>query len=107
MFLQLLELNKDKSPFPLIMHPPDGGYWIQNGEYETSRGADGIWRAPEIDIEHFRLDFDSTALMYGKHFVGKDHKNFLANDLNKGPILFSLMIDNDLDCEPLIRMILR
>lgn len=89
------------------MKPPDGGYWIQNGEYETSRGEDGMWHAPEIDTEHFRLETNTTALMYGRHFVGRPHKNFYVRDSKLGPLVFSLMIDSDVNCDPLIRMILR
>lgn len=100
-------LQTDEAPFPLIINPPDGGYWVQNGEYESSRRDDGIWTAPEIDIEHFRLDTDNTALMYGLHFVGRNHKNFYAREGKLGPIVFSHMIDSDVSCDPLIRMILR
>jgi hypothetical protein len=45
--------------------------------------------------------------MYGRHFAEKSHKNFYVNDSKFGAIVFSLMIDSDVNCDPLIRMILR
>ena len=102
---QLIQANE--APFPLLIIPPDGGYWVQNGEYESSRSEDGTWQAPEIDTEHFRLDTDTTAMMYGRHFVGRSHKNFYVRESKFGPLVFSLMIDSNVSCDPLIRMILR
>lgn len=45
--------------------------------------------------------------MYGKHFVGRPHKNFYLLESKFGPLVFSLMIDSDVSCDPLIRMIVR
>lgn len=53
------------------MAPPDGGYWIQNGEHESARSKDGIWRASEIDTEHFTIERDSVASVYHKYFKGQ------------------------------------
>ena len=55
----------------MIIQPPCGGYWVQNGEFESSQDKDGIWHAPEISTDHFRVDVDNTALMYGRHFANK------------------------------------
>ena len=42
-----------------------------NGEYASSLNDDGLWQAPEISTEHFRVETDNIALLYGRHFVGK------------------------------------
>ena len=63
----------DKGPYPLVIEPPDGGYWIQNGVYESAQGEDGVWRAPEISTDHYRVDVDKIALIYDRHFMGKVH----------------------------------
>lgn len=55
----------------MLMTPPDGGYWIQNGEHESARSEDGIWRAPEIDTEHFTIEMDTVANVYRKYFKGQ------------------------------------
>lgn len=55
-------------PYPLLIQPPCGGYWIQNGDYEVAHGEDGVWRAPEISTEHYTLQADKTAFVYGRYF---------------------------------------
>ena len=55
----------------MLMTPPDGGYWIQNGEHDSARSEDGIWRAPEIDTEHFTIEMDTVANVYRKYFKGQ------------------------------------
>ena len=55
----------------MLMTPPDGGYWLQNGEHESARDEDGIWRAPEIDTEHFTIEMDTVANVYRKYFKGQ------------------------------------
>lgn len=67
----LPQLLSNEGPYPLLVEPPDPGYWIQNGNYESAKGEDGVWRAPEISTEHFRINTDKTAFVYGKHFVGR------------------------------------
>ena len=65
------QLLQQPGPYPLVVSPPDGGYKVMNGEYASSLGSDGRWQAPEISTEHFRVDVDNIALLYGRHFVGK------------------------------------
>ena len=62
---------ESEGPYPLLIEAPDGGYWIQNGEYESAKGEDEVWRAPEISTEHYTIQCDLTALAYGGHFHGQ------------------------------------
>ena len=71
--LLLAQMLQEPGPYPLIVTPPEGGYKVVNGEYASSMGSDGQWQAPEISTEHFRVDVDTVALLYGRHFVGKQH----------------------------------
>lgn len=66
-----LQLIAKEGPYPMLMAPPDGGYWIQNGEHESARSEDGTWRAPEIDTEHFTVEMDAVANVYRKYFKGQ------------------------------------
>lgn len=59
---------EEEGPYPPLIQPPDGGYWIQNGDYEVAKGEDGVWRAPEISTEHYTLQVDKTAAVYGNYF---------------------------------------
>ena len=64
-------MMESEGPYPLLIESPEGGYWVQNGEYESAKGADGTWSAPEISTEHYTVQCDLTALAYGGHFVGQ------------------------------------
>ena len=66
-----VQVIAQEGPYPLLIEPPDGGFWIQNGEYESARGEDGIWRAPEISTEHYNLDSNKNAFVYGRHLIGE------------------------------------
>ncbi len=69
----------------MLLDPPDGGFWVQNGEYKAAYGKDGVWRASEISTEHYTIQADKTSSVYGRYFknqVGKgwinvaDYKDF-------------------------------
>lgn len=57
-----------EGPYPLLIQPPSSEFWIQNGECESARGEDGVWRAPEISTEHYTIQADKTSFVYGRHF---------------------------------------
>lgn len=67
----MIQLIAKEGPYPMLMAPPDGGYWIKNGEHESARDDNGIWRAPEIDTEHFTIEMDTVANVYRKYFKGQ------------------------------------
>ena len=57
------------SPFPLILLPQFGGYWIEGTNHEPKD-------APEADqppgsASHIKLETNSTAKIYRKQFMGK------------------------------------
>ena len=60
----------------MIIEPSGGGYWIENGECESALGEDGIWRAPEISTEHYTIQTDTIANIYGRYFVGQVRDGF-------------------------------
>lgn len=68
----------NEGPYPLLIEPPDGGFWIQNGEYDEALGEDGVWRAPEISTEHYSIQVDKTALVYGRNFVRQVRTSLLV-----------------------------
>lgn len=63
-----LQVISDDGPYPLLIESPDGGYWLQNGDHEVMCGEDGVWRAPEISTEHYTIQSDKTAFVYGRYF---------------------------------------
>ncbi|XP_067302381.1 rap1 GTPase-activating protein 1 isoform X3 [Pseudorasbora parva] len=93
-----------KSPFPLILLPQFGGYWIEGTNHELSNG---------IDLEQllsptsrFKLECNTTAKIYRKHFLGKEHFNYYTVDSALGHLVFSMKYDVIGDQEHL-RLMLR
>uniref|UniRef100_T1GV79 Rap-GAP domain-containing protein n=1 Tax=Megaselia scalaris TaxID=36166 RepID=T1GV79_MEGSC len=93
---QMLEacLNKN-APFPMIYSHPASEYWIDEANYSDHQSLPKkTWKA--------KLEFDETARIYRKYFMGKEHLNFVAKDDKLGPILMSIKTE-----EQTIRVLLR
>ncbi|XP_051269624.1 rap1 GTPase-activating protein 1 isoform X14 [Dicentrarchus labrax] len=92
------------SPFPLILLPQFGGYWIEGTNHEPKD-------PPEADqlpcpASHIKLETNSIAKIYRKHFMGKEHFNYYTMDAALGHLVFSMKYDVIGDQEHL-RLMLR
>ncbi|XP_068172280.1 rap1 GTPase-activating protein 1 isoform X9 [Antennarius striatus] len=92
------------SPFPLILLPQFGGYWIEGTNHEPKD-------PPESDqtpcpTSHIKLETNSMAKIYRKHFMGKEHFNYYIIDAALGHLVFSMKYDVIGDQEHL-RLMLR
>ncbi|XP_068450716.1 rap1 GTPase-activating protein 1 isoform X6 [Clinocottus analis] len=92
------------SPFPLILLPQFGGYWIEGNNHELKD-------PPEADqapcaASHIKLETNSTAKIYRKQFMGKEHFNYYTMDAALGHLVFSMKYDVIGDQEHL-RLMLR
>lgn len=56
-------------PFPLILLPQFGGYWIEGTNHEPKEPPETD--KPPCPSSHFKLETNSTAKIYRKHFIGK------------------------------------
>lgn len=68
-FLHSCQVLGRTSPFPLILLPQFGGYWIEGTNHELRNGTD-----PEqllSPTSRFKLECNTTAKIYRKHFLGK------------------------------------
>uniref|UniRef100_A0A671PGW7 RAP1 GTPase activating protein n=1 Tax=Sinocyclocheilus anshuiensis TaxID=1608454 RepID=A0A671PGW7_9TELE len=93
-----------KSPFPLILLPQFGGYWIEGTSHELSNGTDlDQLLSPN---SRFKLECNTTAKIYRKHFLGKEHFNYYTVDSALGHLVFSMKYDVIGDQEHL-RLMLR
>ncbi|XP_059396424.1 rap1 GTPase-activating protein 1-like isoform X17 [Carassius carassius] len=93
-----------KSPFPLILLPQFGGYWIEGTNHELSNGTDlDQLLSPN---SRFKLECNTTAKIYRKHFLGKEHFNYYTVDSALGHLVFSMKYDVIGDQEHL-RLMLR
>ncbi|XP_053338243.1 rap1 GTPase-activating protein 1 isoform X12 [Clarias gariepinus] len=93
-----------KSPFPLILLPQFGGYWIEGTNHELSNGNDpDQLLSPTSQI---KLETNTTAKIYRKHFMCKEHFNYYTMDSALGHLVFSVKYEVIGDQEHL-RLMLR
>lgn len=80
-----------EGPFPLILLPQFGGYWIEGTNHDLTR-------VPETEPlpspgAAAKLECNHTARIYRKHFLGKEHFNYYSLDAALGHLVFSLKYD--------------
>ncbi|XP_054641309.1 rap1 GTPase-activating protein 1 isoform X4 [Dunckerocampus dactyliophorus] len=92
------------SPFPLILLPQFGGYWIEGTNHEP-RETQEEEQLP-CPASYVKLETNSTAKIYRKQFMGKEHFNYYTMDAALGHLVFSLKYDVIGDQEHL-RLMLR
>ncbi|MFT7818370.1 rap1 GTPase-activating protein 2-like isoform X6 [Arapaima gigas] len=102
-------------PYPQVILPQFGGYWIEDAEakvitptstdssfYEED-DSDGI--CPEGN-RGFRLEDNSAARAFRKHFLGREHQNFYATSSSLGNLVLSLKHE-EAEGQEQLRIILR
>ncbi|XP_061457058.1 rap1 GTPase-activating protein 1 isoform X3 [Rhineura floridana] len=93
-----------EGPFPLILLPQFGGYWIEGTNHEmTSIPETEVLQSPTCKV---KLECNHMARIYRKHFLGKEHFNYYTVDTALGHLVFSLKYDVIGDQEHL-RLLLR
>ncbi|KAM9855926.1 rap1 GTPase-activating protein 1 isoform 6-T6 [Aulostomus maculatus] len=95
-----------KSPFPLILLPQFGGYWIEGTNHELSNTLDTEQLQPLSPDTRTKLECNTTATLFRKHFLAKEHFNYYSVDSALGHLVFSLKYDVIGDQEHL-RLMLR
>ncbi|XP_073325597.1 rap1 GTPase-activating protein 1-like isoform X9 [Pagrus major] len=95
-----------KSPFPLILLPQFGGYWIEGTNHDLNETVDTEQLQPLSPNTRTKLECNTTATIYRKHFLGKEHFNYYSVDGALGHLVFSLKYDVIGDQEHL-RLMLR
>uniref|UniRef100_A0AAY4DBY8 Rap-GAP domain-containing protein n=1 Tax=Denticeps clupeoides TaxID=299321 RepID=A0AAY4DBY8_9TELE len=77
-----------KSPFPLILLPQFGGYWIEGTNHELAGGSESDQMPyPKSEI---KLETNNIAKIYRKQFLGKEHFNYYSMDSALGHLVFSV-----------------
>ncbi|KAM3621162.1 uncharacterized protein V6R79_007128 [Siganus canaliculatus] len=92
------------SPFPLILLPQFGGYWIEGTNHEPKDPPEA--EQPPCPASHVKLETNSMAKIYRKQFMGKEHFNYYTMDAALGHLVFSMKYDVIGDQEHL-RLMLR
>ncbi|KAM4740572.1 rap1 GTPase-activating protein 1 isoform 2-T2 [Anableps anableps] len=93
-----------RSPFPLILLPQFGGYWIEGTNHEPKDPPEADY--PPCPTSHIKLETNSTAKIYRKNFMGKEHFNYYTMDAVLGHLVFSMKYEVIGDQEHL-RLMLR
>uniref|UniRef100_A0A8C6NT28 RAP1 GTPase activating protein n=1 Tax=Nothobranchius furzeri TaxID=105023 RepID=A0A8C6NT28_NOTFU len=93
-----------RSPFPLILLPQFGGYWIEGTNHEPKDPPDA--ELPSCLASHIKLETNSMAKIYRKNFMGKEHFNYYTMDAALGHLVFSMKYEVIGDQEHL-RLMLR
>ncbi|XP_063173471.1 rap1 GTPase-activating protein 1 isoform X3 [Candoia aspera] len=90
-----------EAPFPLILLPQFGGYWIEGTNHDLTALPD--LQSPS---SRAKLECNHMARVYRKHFLGKEHFSYYSVDAALGHLVFSLKYDVIGDQEHL-RLLLR
>ncbi|XP_068018882.1 rap1 GTPase-activating protein 1 isoform X2 [Melanerpes formicivorus] len=88
-----------EGPFPLILLPQFGGYWIEGTNHQLS----GAPESPPAPGTRAKLEGNHTAKIYRKHFLGKEHFNYYSLDPVLGHLVFSLKYDEQEHLHLLLR----
>uniref|UniRef100_A0A8C9NGA3 RAP1 GTPase activating protein 2 n=1 Tax=Serinus canaria TaxID=9135 RepID=A0A8C9NGA3_SERCA len=100
------------SPYPLIILPQFGGYWIEDPEnLGTPTSSDSsICEEEEENLSPstygYKLECKGEARAYRKHFLGKDHLNFYCTASSLGNLILSVKCE-ETDGTEYLRVILR
>ncbi|XP_061774988.1 rap1 GTPase-activating protein 2-like isoform X8 [Nerophis ophidion] len=104
-------------PYPQVILPQFGGYWIEDGEAtagtpsssessffeEDEDGGEGM--SPG-EGHGYRLECNSTARAYRKHFLGKEHMNYYCTGSSIGNLIMSLKHE-EVEGQEFLRIMLR
>nr|XP_046150616.1 rap1 GTPase-activating protein 2-like isoform X7 [Oncorhynchus gorbuscha] len=103
------------SPYPQVILPQFGGYWIEDAEAPagtptSSDGSfceedDGGGMSPAGGFG-FRLECNSTARAYRKHFLGREHMNYYCTGSSLGNLIMSLRHE-EAEGQEFLRIMLR
>uniref|UniRef100_A0A4W5Q3C7 RAP1 GTPase activating protein 2a n=1 Tax=Hucho hucho TaxID=62062 RepID=A0A4W5Q3C7_9TELE len=103
------------SPYPQVILPQFGGYWIEDAEAPAGTPTssessfceedDGGGMSPAGGFG-FRLECNSTARAYRKHFLGREHMNYYCTGSSLGNLIMSLKHE-EAEGQEFLRIILR
>uniref|UniRef100_A0AAV2J243 Rap-GAP domain-containing protein n=1 Tax=Knipowitschia caucasica TaxID=637954 RepID=A0AAV2J243_KNICA len=103
-------------PFPQVILPQFGGYWIE--DVEAPAGTPSSSESSFCDDDDsrdgmspgggspYRLECNSTARAYRKHFLGKEHMNYYCTGSSIGNLIMSLKHE-EAEGQEFLRIILR
>uniref|UniRef100_UPI00398E934F rap1 GTPase-activating protein 2a isoform X2 n=1 Tax=Pristiophorus japonicus TaxID=55135 RepID=UPI00398E934F len=107
------EVIEKAGPYQSIILPQFGGYWIEGMETVTTPTSSESSFCEEDMVENmspstfgYKLECNSTARVYRKHFLNKDHLNFYTSCSVLGNLVVSVKYEDN-DGQEYLRIILR
>ncbi|XP_042644339.1 rap1 GTPase-activating protein 1 isoform X2 [Tyto alba] len=93
-------------PYPLIILPQFGGYWIEGTSHNHSSLSPALSDVPFPWSGKVKLESDPTAKLYRRHFLGKEHQNFYSSDMSLGYLVLSVKYEQ-IEKQENLRLLLR
>ncbi|XP_018603783.1 rap1 GTPase-activating protein 2-like isoform X2 [Scleropages formosus] len=109
------EILEKGSPYPQVILPQFGGYWIEDVEAPAGTPTSSNSSLCDEDDDGgmspggafgFRLECNSTARAYRKHFLGREHLNFYCTASSLGNLIMSLKHEEE-EGQEYLRIMLR
>uniref|UniRef100_A0A3Q2EFH3 RAP1 GTPase activating protein 2b n=1 Tax=Cyprinodon variegatus TaxID=28743 RepID=A0A3Q2EFH3_CYPVA len=91
--LQVLERG---APYPQVILPQFGGYWIEDPEASPPAEEDS---AAPGDYGYQLEEINEAARAYRKHFLGREHLNFFCSASSLGNLLLSVRHEEEKEHE--------
>uniref|UniRef100_A0A3Q3L2E7 RAP1 GTPase activating protein 2 n=1 Tax=Mastacembelus armatus TaxID=205130 RepID=A0A3Q3L2E7_9TELE len=112
----LIDVLEKGGPYPQVILPQFGGYWIEDVEAQagTPSSSESSFCEEEEGGEgmspggghNYRLECNSTARAYRKHFLGKEHMNYYCTGSSIGNLIMSLKHE-EAEAQEFLRIMLR
>ncbi|KAK6628127.1 hypothetical protein RUM44_010609 [Polyplax serrata] len=90
----LLTTLEGPGPYPTVILPPSGGYWLDGDADSSSWVSCAPEHSRSICAWRHNLETDDTAKSYRRFFLGREHVNLLGFDESLGPVLISVKMEN-------------
>ncbi|XP_038146427.1 rap1 GTPase-activating protein 2a isoform X1 [Cyprinodon tularosa] len=110
------EVLEKGGPYPQVILPQFGGYWIEDAEAPAGTPSssessfceeeDGDEGMSPGGAHSYRLECNSTARAYRKHFLGKEHMNYYCSGSSIGNLIMSLKHE-EAQSQEFLRIMLR
>ncbi|KAH8244170.1 hypothetical protein KR026_001729 [Drosophila bipectinata] len=81
------------APYPMILLPLHGGYWLDGTEHECAYDARGNPVLPQTTWMA-KFETDDTAKCYRRFYAAREHSNLVGQDEQLGPVLISIKTEN-------------
>uniref|UniRef100_A0A8C3A6G8 RAP1 GTPase activating protein 2a n=1 Tax=Cyclopterus lumpus TaxID=8103 RepID=A0A8C3A6G8_CYCLU len=113
----LCKVLEKGGPYPQVILPQFGGYWIEDVEAPAGTPSSSESSFCEDEEEggegispggghSYRLECNSTARAYRKHFLGKEHMNYYCTGSSIGHLIMSLKHE-EAEGQEFLRIMLR